>query len=61
MDEVLKEMKSDMKLQEVRYFLFNDLILRAVPKTLGEGLACKSQIHLDALLVKDPEDQRMQF
>lgn len=59
MEETLKEVKEGTKFTEVKYFLFNDLLLRAKPKTLGEGFILKSQIPVESLLVKDPDDASM--
>jgi hypothetical protein len=58
MNEVVKETKN-AQLKEAHYYLFNDLLLRAKPKKLGDGLICKTQIPVEFLLVKEVEESRI--
>eukprot|EP01117_Protostelium_nocturnum_P005182 TRINITY_DN1886_c0_g1_i1.p1 TRINITY_DN1886_c0_g1~~TRINITY_DN1886_c0_g1_i1.p1 ORF type:complete len:783 (-),score=233.30 TRINITY_DN1886_c0_g1_i1:44-2392(-) len=44
------------KRREMRYFLFNDCLIRATDKTLGDGYLLKSQINVDFLLCNIIED-----
>src|SRR5690349_5307983 len=58
----IKEVKGT-KIQDIQYFIFNDLVVRAKPKNriLGsnEGLfVCKTQIPVSSLLVRGIEDSR---
>lgn len=55
MDEVLEEVHGT-KIKEIHYWLFNDLLLRAIPKKIGEGFTCKTQIPLEFLLVNSIEE-----